>query len=280
MHLQKLERLSSILNELGSVLVAFSSGTDSALLLKVAHETLGENAIAATISSAALPESELNEAIEFCKRLGVRHEIVKVDIEEIAEFTENKPDRCYHCKKYLFSKLLALKEKLGLCAVIEGSNIDDAADFRPGLKAISELKIKSPLQEAGLSKKEIREISRKVQLPTWNKSASACLASRIPYTQKITKESLKKIEDGERFLKNLITGLSQVRVRIHGMAARIEVLPSMITEVAAHAEEISQHFKSLGFAYVAVDLCGYRTGSLNEELSDEEIKSARHESNN
>ena len=275
MHPEKLERLRRALRETSSALVAFSSGTDSALLLKVAHETLGENAVAATVSSAALPEHELEEAKEFCRSLGVRHEIVEVDIKDIPGFCRNEPDRCYRCKKHIFSQLLALKERLGLSVVIEGSNADDGADFRPGLKAIAELGVKSPLRDAGLSKKEIREISRALAIATWNKSASACLASRIPYRQPITEEMLKRADAGEMFLKSLSQGLKQSRVRIHGDIARIEVEPSGIQLIAAHAGEIAAYFADLGFAYTALDLAGYRTGSLNETLTAEEIASAK-----
>ena len=262
----KLERLRAQLREIGSAAVAFSSGVDSTFLLRVAHEELGENVVAVTARSHSFPKRELDEAAAFCRSEGVRHEILDSEELDIPGFVANPPDRCYHCKKALFGKLIAFAQMNGLAAVLEGSNVDDDGDYRPGLRAIRELGVRSPLHDAGLTKAEIRALSREMGLPTWNKPSFACLASRFPYGERITAAGLDRVERAEQWLMDAGLGLAQLRVRSHGDMARIEVPPADIPRIAARAEEIAAALQSFGFAYVALDLQGYRTGSLNEVL--------------
>ena len=264
----KLEHLRAALREIGSAVVAFSSGVDSTFLLRVAHEELGERVVAATIRSHTFPKRELDEAAAFCRAEGVRHKIIDSEELDIPGFAENPPDRCYHCKRELFSKLLAFARENGLAAVLEGSNLDDDGDYRPGRRAIRELGIVSPLHEAGLTKAEIRALSREMGLPTSNKPSFACLASRFPYGERITAAALERVEKAEQWLLDAGLGLTQLRVRSHGNLARIEVPPDAIPHLAARAAEIAAAFKELGFAYITLDLRGYRTGSMNEVLPE------------
>lgn len=263
----KLVKLHSLLHEIGSAVVAFSSGVDSTFLLRVAHEELGERVIAATIRSHTFPKRELDEAVAFCRAEGVRHEVIDAEELNIPGFAENPPDRCYHCKRELFSRLLAFAHANGLAAVLEGSNVDDDGDYRPGRRAIKELGIRSPLHEAGLSKAEIRALSREMGLPTSDKPSFACLASRFPYGERITAAGLERVERAEQWLHDAGLGLTQLRVRSHGDLARIEVPPCDIPRLAARGDEIVAALKGVGFAYVTLDLQGYRTGSLNETLA-------------
>ena len=264
--LAKLERLRERLRVIGGAVVAFSSGVDSTFLLRVAHEELGDRVVAATARSHSFPNRELDEATAFCRAEGVRHVVIDSEELDIPGFAENPPDRCYHCKKELFSKLLAFARDNGLAAVLEGSNIDDDGDYRPGRRAIRELGILSPLHEAGLTKAEIRVLSREMGLPTFDKPSFACLASRFPYGERITVRGLERVEKAEQWLLDAGWGLTQLRVRSHGDLARIEVPPADIPRLAARAAEIAAAFKDLGFAYVTLDLLGYRTGSMNEIL--------------
>ena len=264
--LAKLERLSERLRVIGGAVVAFSSGVDSTFLLRVAHEELGDRVVAATARSHSFPNRELDEATAFCRAEGVRHVVIDSEELDIPGFAENPPDRCYHCKRELFSKLLAFARDNGLAAVLEGSNIDDDGDYRPGRRAIRELGIVSPLHEAGLTKTEIRALSRKMGLPTSDKPSFACLASRFPYGERITVRGLERVEKAEQWLLDAGWGLTQLRVRSHGDLARIEVPPADIPRLAARASEIAAAFKDFGFAYVTLDLLGYRTGSMNEIL--------------
>ena len=262
----KLDRLRASLRGVGSAVVAFSSGVDSTFLLRVAHEELGERVVAVTIRSRTFPKRELDEAAAFCRAEGVRHEIIDSEELDIPGFSENPPDRCYYCKKALFEKLLAFAQANGLKAVLEGSNIDDDGDYRPGRRAINELGVMSPLHDAGLAKDEIRALSKKMGLPTADKPSFACLASRFPYGERITAAGLERVARAEQWLRDAGFGLTQLRVRSHGDMARIEVPPDSIPRLAARAGEIAAAFKGFGFAYTTLDLQGYRTGSMNEVL--------------
>ena len=264
--LGKLDKLRESLRAIGGAVVAFSSGVDSTFLLRVAHEELGDRVIAATARSHSFPQRELDEAAAFCRTEGVRHVVVDSEELDIPGFAENPPDRCYHCKRELFGKLLALARENGLAAVLEGSNLDDDGDYRPGRRAIRELGIFSPLHDVGLTKAEIRILSRAMGLSTSDKPPFACLASRFPYGERITVRGLERVEQAEQWLLDAGLGLTQLRVRSHGDLARIEVPPGDIPRLAARSTEIAAAFKGLGFAYVTLDLLGYRTGSMNEVL--------------
>ncbi|MBR6887002.1 MAG: ATP-dependent sacrificial sulfur transferase LarE [Selenomonadaceae bacterium] len=260
--MSKLDDLKNYLRGLGSVAVAFSGGVDSIFLLKVAHEILGDKVLALTAASKFIPRSELALTKKFCAGEGIRQIIFEADVLNIAGVKENPVDRCYLCKRALFENFLRLAEDKIL---VEGSNVDDAGDYRPGARAIAELKIKSPLQIVGLCKAEIRELSREMNLPTWNKPSQACLASRIPYGETLTAEKLATVEAAEEFL--LGAGFNQLRVRVHGKIARLEVLPADFDKVIKLREKISARLKNLGFDYVTLDLQGYRVGSMNEQLN-------------
>jgi len=264
---EKYDALKEYFRGLGSVAVAFSSGVDSTFLLYAAHEALGDKVIAVTAAACWVPARELSEAKEFCSRLGVKHFIVSVDESEIDGFVDNPPERCYLCKKEIFSRLLKLAEEQEIDYVAEGSNLDDNGDYRPGLRAIAELKVKSPLREVGFTKAEIRELSRKHGLPTASKPSFACLASRFAYGETITKEKLKMVENAEQLLMD--EGFAQFRVRIHGDdLARIELLPEEISRMLDEdiRLRIYDKLKSFGFTYISLDLRGYRMGSMNEKI--------------
>lgn len=258
----RLKKLKSILKKMGSVLVAFSGGADSAFLLKAALEALPKDKVlAVTAVSATYPAQELLSARSIASKLGVRHKLIATAELRDKRFSANPPNRCYFCKEELFSRLTRLAKKTGLSFVADASNVSDKSDFRPGALAKKKLKIRSPLEEAGLTKKDIRSLSRRYRLPTWNKPALACLASRIPYGTKITPRLLKRINAAECFL--FAKGFQQARVRDYGAACRIEVLKNQLPRLLLLRNKIVEKFKKLGYNYVTVDLEGYRTGSMN-----------------
>lgn len=261
---QKEKILEEYLLSLGSIAVAFSSGVDSTLLLKKAKQVLGDKTIAVTAKSCSFPKRELNEAIEFCKKENIKHIIVESEELKIEGFSSNPKNRCYLCKRELFEKMIEVAKQNGMKEIVEGSNMDDMGDYRPGLTAISELDIKSPLRYANLYKNEIRKLSKKLGLSTWDKQSFACLSSRFVYGEKITEEKLGMVDKAEQLLLDM--GLKQVRVRIHGNMARIEVLPTEIEKIAKeeNRKKISEEFKKYGFTYVTLDLEGYRMGSMNK----------------
>lgn len=262
----KYEALKENLRSLGSVAVAFSSGVDSTFLLKTAHDVLGDAVIAVTVESDFFPRKESREAERFCKSEGIRQYTCRVDESEILGFCENPKNRCYLCKKTLFQKMMALAAEHNIANVAEGSNVDDLGDYRPGLAAVEELGIKSPLREVGLTKSEIRSLSKECSLPTWDKPSYACLASRFVYGEEITKEKLYMVERAEELLT--ACGFRQMRVRMHGKMARIEVPPEMFEKLLQNEirETILKEFAEYGFSYVSMDLKGYRTGSMNETI--------------
>jgi len=263
----KQNQLHHHLRELGSIAVAFSSGVDSTFLLKTARDLLGDRVLAITVHSCLSPQRELDEAMQFTRDEGIEHIVLEVDELSIPGFAQNPADRCYLCKVELFTRIQRIAEERGIPHVAEGSNADDSNDYRPGLRAITELGILSPLRDAGLTKSEIRQLSSELGLPTWNKQSFACLASRIPYGEEITKERLAMIDAAEQYL--LDAGFRQVRVRFHGNLARIETNEEGQQFLADKAlrEAIHCRFKEIGFVYVAIDLLGYRTGSMNETLT-------------
>lgn len=265
---EKYDRLKAYIKELGSLAVGFSGGVDSSLLIYAAHEVLGERALAVTGVDAAMPGRELDEARSFCERYGIKHVICKIDPLKEDEYRNNGPNRCYFCKHGIFTTIMKIARINGIGYVAEGSNTDDTGDYRPGLKAAAELGVKCPLREAGLGKEDIRKISKALGLPTWNKPAYACLASRFVYGEEITEEKLRMIDAAEQFL--IERGFINERVRIHGKMARIEVPAIDIPRLAADGirEEVYERFKKIGFSYVALDMRGYRLGSMNETLND------------
>ena len=265
---KKYKALQIIIEQYGSVAVAFSGGVDSTFLLNTAHEVLGEKVIAVTAVSPLFPVREHDEAKSFCQKKGIRHLMIESNELKIDEFRNNPPNRCYICKKELFRNILRTAAENGINHVAEGSNMDDLEDYRPGLKAIEEMNIRSPLREAGLYKEEIRALSRELGLPTWNKPSFACLASRFVYGEPITEKKLCMIDQAEQFIRKL--GFTPIRVRLHGDIARIEMLPGEFDRLLLPEtrEHITNELRKIGFSYITLDLAGYRTGSMNETLNE------------
>jgi pyridinium-3,5-biscarboxylic acid mononucleotide sulfurtransferase len=262
----RLDALRTILEDMSQVVVAYSGGVDSSLLLKIAADTLGAGVYAVIASSPTYPGREIRSARALARRLKVRHEVIATSEMDNPAFTANPPLRCYHCKRELMTEIRRIADRKGIAVVVDGQNADDLGDYRPGARAAAELGVRSPLREAGLSKADIRALSRRFGLPTWNKPAMACLASRFPYDTPITSEALVRVGRAEDALRAL--GFGQLRVRNHDTVARIEVLPEEIVRIVRPAvrEKIVAALRKAGYTYVTLDLSGYRTGSMNETL--------------
>ncbi|KNZ70441.1 queuosine synthesis-like protein [Thermincola ferriacetica] len=263
---EKLDILKENLRNMESLVVAFSGGVDSTFLLKVAYDELKENVLAVTARSSTYPEREYREAVSFIEKLGARHMVIMPEELDIDGFSKNPVNRCYYCKKELFSKIRDIAMENGIKYIADGSNVDDMGDYRPGIMAVKELEVVSPLREAGMTKEDIRILSKEMNLPTWDKPAFACLSSRFSYGQEITREKLEMVDKAEQFL--LDEGFKQVRVRHHGEIARIEVAAG--ERIKFFNEELMDRvyaeFRKIGFSYTALDLKGYRTGSMNETI--------------
>lgn len=261
--LTKKQKLESLIEEMGSVLVAFSGGVDSTLTLAVSQAVLGENVLAVTARSASAPERELQGAKHLAKVLGVEHRMIDTGEMSSPEYLSNPVNRCYHCKSELYSKLAAIAEQNNIAQIVNGINQDDLGDYRPGIAAAKEAGVASPLADAGMTKRDIRLLSRRLGLPNWDKPAQPCLSSRVPYGQPITQDKLSMIERAEDFL--ISKGFGQLRVRHHGDVARIELMRGEIPRLFENplSEETHAHFRALGFKFVTVDLEGFRSGKLN-----------------
>lgn len=260
----KLNKLKDTLHRYGSVVIAFSGGVDSTFLTWVAHSVLPERVMAVTAASETYPEHEIKNAKTLAQQLGFSHIIIHTEELSDEKFRSNPPDRCYHCKKVLFTRLLQIAEKHGFPHVLDGTNFDDRLDHRPGMDAAKELGIKSPLLDAALTKEDIRTLSREMGMPNWDKPAQPCLASRFPYGEEISREKLVMVKEAEEYLREL--GLEPLRLRHHGNLARIETDPKAFCLVMGAADEVSKKLKQVGYSYVTLDLQGFRSGSLNEVI--------------
>jgi len=263
---EKYKLLKENIKKLGSIAVAFSGGVDSTLLAKVCNDVLGKGAIAITIVGPMHSKKEIEEANELAREIGIKHIKIELDKEATKDFKNNPEDRCYFCKHKVFSTIINEAKKHGIKYIADGSNVDDLDDYRPGLKAIEELDVKSPLKESGLTKEDIRKISKDLKLQTWDKPAFSCLLTRLPHGEEITEEKLRMIEKCENYISSL--GFNQYRVRYHGEIARIEVAPEERDKFfdTKILDDISKEFKKIGFKYVTMDLEGYRMGKMNKEV--------------
>ena len=267
--LERLEALKELIASYGSVAVAYSGGVDSTFLAVVAHDVLGNNMLAVTSAGRVVPQRDIDRTRSFCAERGIAHEVVVYDELEVPGFKENPKDRCYHCKKALFTQMLEAARRRGIARLVDGSNKDDEGDYRPGLRALGELQIGSPLREVGMTKAQIRELSHAMGLPTWDMPSAACLASRFAYGEVITELKLRRVEQAEDLLHSM--GFVQLRVRCHGAngeLARIEVDANEIARLAEPVlrEEVVAKLTELGFKYVSLDLTGFRSGAMNEVL--------------
>lgn len=258
----KYQRLRALLAEMGSLIIGMSGGVDSVLLARVAHQVLGDKALAVTADSPSLPRRELEYARELAQQIGIPHMVIKTDELNDPNYAANPVNRCYYCKSELFGQLDRLASKLGFRWISYGENVDDQGDHRPGAVAAGEHNVRAPLKEAGLTKSEIRALAQHLQLPVWDKPAFACLASRFPYGSQITGQKLAQVEAAEELLWDL--GFRQYRVRHHGDMARIEVLPEQMPLLLEHAAGLVEQFRRIGFTFVTMDLAGYRRGSMNQ----------------
>jgi pyridinium-3,5-biscarboxylic acid mononucleotide sulfurtransferase len=261
---KKYQRLDDLLRQTGSLMVAYSGGVDSGLLAAAAHQALGQNMLAVTIRSKVETPDGVDAACQAAKVLGFPHQVVDYDDLASHQFVANPPDRCYHCKLLRLGELKKMAKEMGYAAIAEGSNAEDGGDYRPGKRAVLELEVISPLAEAGLTKKDVRALAKALGLPSWDRPSAPCLATRFPYGTPVSLEGIEQIAKGEAFLNG--RGYETVRVRHYGSLARLEVAPEAITRLASEREVVAEYFKSIGFTHVAVDLLGYRSGSLNEGL--------------
>jgi pyridinium-3,5-biscarboxylic acid mononucleotide sulfurtransferase len=273
---QKRDRVLETVRSFGSCLVAFSAGVDSTVLAKAAQVALGDRAVAATGTSASLASGELDQAIKLARQIGIRHEIVNTAEFADQKYVQNAPDRCYHCKTELYTRLKPLADELGLAVIANGANVDDLGDYRPGMTAADEHGVRSPLVECGISKSDVRELAAYWNLPVWDKTASPCLSSRVAYGEEVTPARLQMIDSAEQLLRTL--GLGTVRVRYHrGDLARLEVSPEAIETLAGvkTRSRVLAALREIGFKYVTLDLAGFRSGSQNEALPLVQIETSR-----